>query len=216
MTIPRAVPSDPSGSPLTVGAPATAVLPAPTDAPESGQLGGGPLRGILTSLVGALAIATVSTLGDFIWATWIPRHRMVYGLTHGTLLFTAIGGFLGMLAIRPLAGALAGAALGFTAAGSFYLLAPVVGYSSMFVSWFLLWIALGAIDARLNGRPLDLGRAIGRGLTAAVGSGLAFYAVSGIWRPFRPQGWDYLGHFAAWTFAYLPGFAALLVYRRAK
>jgi hypothetical protein len=32
--------------------------------------------------------------------------------------------------------------------------------------------------------------------------------------PVDPQGWDYAVHFAAWTFAYFPGFAALLMARR--
>ena len=27
------------------------------------------------------AIAVVSTFGDFVWATWIPCHRVIYGLT---------------------------------------------------------------------------------------------------------------------------------------
>ena len=48
---------------------------------------------------------------------------------------------------------------------------------------------------------------------AAVTSGTAFYAISGIWRPFDPQGWDYAVHFGAWTLAYLPGFAALFLSR---
>ena len=39
---------------------------------------------------------------------------------------------------------------------------------------------------------------------------------SGIWRPFNPVGWDYAVHFAAWTIAYLPGFAALMVGAPAK
>ena len=39
--------------------------------------------GIAASIIGALAIAVVSTAGDFIWAMWIPRHRPIYGLTHG-------------------------------------------------------------------------------------------------------------------------------------
>jgi hypothetical protein len=172
------------------------------------------MGGLLTALVGAAAIAVVSTVGDFVWATWIPRHRMIYGLTHGTALFMAIGLFLGILAIRPLAGALGGAAVGILAAGSFYVLAPVLGYSSMFASWFGMWIALGALDTWLNRRPVAMGRATVRGLSAAALSALAFYAVSGIWMPFDPHGWDYLWHLAAWTIAFFPGFAALLVYRR--
>ncbi|HEY6361694.1 MAG TPA: hypothetical protein VIX63_11350, partial [Vicinamibacterales bacterium] len=52
-----------------------------------------------------------------------------------------------------------------------------------------------------------------RGAVAAVTSGIAFYFISGIWRPFNPAGWDYAAHFAAWAIAYLPGFAALLMTR---
>jgi hypothetical protein len=50
---------------------------------------------------------------------------------------------------------------------------------------------------------------------AAIGSGLGFYAISGIWMPFNPHGWDYARHFIYWTIAYLPGFAALLTRSRA-
>ena len=47
--------------------------------------------GIGAVIQSSLAIAALSTLGDFIWATWIPRHIPAYGLTHGTLLFLGIG-----------------------------------------------------------------------------------------------------------------------------
>ncbi len=50
-----------------------------------------------------------------------------------------------------------------------------------------------------------------RGLVAALTSGSAFYFVSGIWIPFNPAGLDYLFHFGAWTLAYTPGFAALML-----
>ena len=81
----------------------------------------------------------------------------------------------------------------------------------MFVAWFALWIALGVVYTRLGGTPVRPGAALGRGILAAVTSGAAFYLVSGIWRPFNPEGWDYAVHAGAWTVAYLPGFAALLV-----
>lgn len=165
------------------------------------------------AIVGALLIAAVSTLGDFVWATWIPEHRAVYGMTHGTLLFCAIGLFLGTLAARPLAGAMAGAVIGAAGAGSFYLLSPVLGYSAMFVVWVALWMALGLLYARLSGTRIIRREVLSRGAIAAAASGLAFYAISGIWRPFDPRGWEYAVHFGAWTLAYLPGFAALLVAR---
>jgi hypothetical protein len=106
---------------------------------------------------------------------------------------------------------LGGALVGLSAAGGFYMLAPLAGYSAMFVMWFLLWIAFAALDGRLLRRRHGWGETTGRGLAAAVGSGIAFYAIAGIWMPFRPQGWDYAVHFASWTVAYLPAFVALQV-----
>ncbi|MEO1370088.1 MAG: hypothetical protein AAFX50_23140, partial [Acidobacteriota bacterium] len=46
---------------------------------------------------------------------------------------------------------------------------------------------------------------------AAVGSGLAFWAISDIWTKAQPGGPNYLWHFACWSFAFFPGFAALLL-----
>ena len=169
--------------------------------------------GVIASVAGALAIAVVSTLGDFIWAAWIPRHRPIYGLTHGALLFCFIGLYLGFAARRPARGAIAGALIGGLAAGSFYLLARIAGFAVMFIIWFAAWIGLAGLNEHLNGQPA-IGRvAATRGLLAAAAFGVAFYLISGIWFPFDPQGWDYLAHLAGWTAAYLPAFAALLMKR---
>lgn len=165
------------------------------------------------TLVASLALAAVSTLGDFVWATWLPQHMVVYGLTHGLLLFCAVGFVFGLLAGRPGAGAAAGAAIGTAAAGAYYLLAPLLGDAAMFVVWFAVWLALAALYARLSGSAAPSRVVLARGAMAAAASGLAFYLISDIWMPFDPQGWDYAVHFAAWTFAYFPGFAALLLGR---
>jgi hypothetical protein len=166
------------------------------------------------TLTASLAIAALSTLGDFVWATWLPEHRAVYGLAHGLLLFCAIGLVFGRLAGRPGTGAAGGAAIGVAAAGAFYLLAPLLAAATMFVVWFGAWMALGWMYAQLSGGTAPARVVLARGAMAAAASGLAFYLISGIWMPFDPQGWDYTGHFAAWTFAYFPGFAALLLARR--
>jgi hypothetical protein len=180
---------------------------------------------LVAALAGALLLAALSTLGDFIWANWRVRHLMLYGVLHGMAIFLAIGLVLGGRSGAPLLGAIAGVVAGAAAAGSFYLLAPVMGYSAMFLSWVLVWIALGLINLWLtmratarrlgagsssvtSGAPLTEG--LGRGVVAALASGAAFYAVSGMWFPFNPAGWDYAVHFASWTIAFLPGFAALL------
>ena len=165
-------------------------------------------------IVGSIVIAAVSTVGDFVWAAWIAQHRAVYGMIHGTLLFCAIGLFLGRLEGRSGAGAVAGALIGALAAGAFYLLTPLVGFSAMFVAWFGVWIALGLLQACLSGFGAADREMAARGAMTAAASGLAFLAISGIWRPFDPRGWDYATHLGAWAFAYFPGFAALLVYKR--
>jgi hypothetical protein len=168
------------------------------------------VAGLWAALAGAVALGALNTFGDFVWARFIPRHRAAFGLAHGTLLLMALGLHLGVLRRRPAAGALGGAAVGLLAAASFYALAPLLGYSAMFVSWMALWAGFAWLDSRLR-RGGTLGEVAVRGLLAAVGSGLAFYAVSAIWTRPAPGGPNYLYHFACWTFAFLPGLAALLV-----
>jgi len=179
----------------------------------------------MSALAGAVLLAALSTLGDFVWANWRVRHLMLYGVLHGMAIFLAIGLVLGGRTGAPLLGGIAGVVAGAAAAGSFYVLAPLMGYSAMFASWVLVWIALGFISLwltmRAAARPLGAGSmsvtsgtllkdGLGRGVVAALASGAAFYAVSGMWFPFNPAGWDYAVHFASWTVAFLPGFAALL------
>lgn len=187
-------------------------------------------RTLVSALVGALLLGALMTVGDFIWANWRVRHMMVYGIVHGMAIFLAIGLFLGGRTGAPLLGGVAGVVAGAAAAGSFYLFAPLMGYSAMFLSWVLVWIALGFINLWLTTRAavrrLGAGSSsvasgaalkdgLGRGVIAALASGAAFYAVSGMWFPFNPAGWDYAVHFASWTVAFLPGFAALLWRREA-
>ena len=50
----------------------------------------------LQAIVGALWAAALSTLGDWIWARFIPAHRPVFGLAHGTLLCLGIGSVIAM------------------------------------------------------------------------------------------------------------------------
>jgi hypothetical protein len=138
----------------------------------------------------------------------------VYGLSHGVILFACIGAYLGSLEKRQIAGAMYGAAIGLAAAGMFYLLAPIAGYWVMFFVWAFVWLALAALSERLlRANQAAWKSTIRRGVFAMVGSGIAFYLISGIWRPFNPHGWDYAVHFLGWTFAYLAGFLALLARR---
>ena len=171
------------------------------------------MRDLTTAAIVSAAMASLSTAGDYIWSHWVPGHHMIFGLIHGALLFAAAGFAVGVTARHALRGAAGGAAIGLAAAAGYYLLAPGLGFSAMFVCWFAVWLGFAALLAALRGGPLGSGTVIARGAAAAGASGLAFYLISGIWRPFDPAGWDYAVHFAAWTVTYFPGFAALSLAR---
>ena len=174
------------------------------------------MPGLGAAMLGALLLGALNTLGDFVWARFVTVHRTAYGLAHGTLLLMAVGLDLGVVRGRALLGALAGALVGLLAAASFYALAPLLGYSAMFASWMALWIGFALVDARLRGLAALSRSVLARGLAAALGSGLAFWAISGIWTHHSPDGPRYAYNFACWTFAFLPGFAALLVGGRGR
>ena len=169
--------------------------------------------GLATALTGALILAALSTACDFIWAMWIPRHRAVYGLVHGMTLLSAVGLVLGWQPRRAMAGLAGGALAGLIAAASFYALAPWLRMSAMFPAWMLLWLMFAALDAWLNRRPPMTRVTLARGAAAALLSGAAFWAISGIWLGRGGEAPNFLWNFLCWTFAYFPGFAALRLRR---
>jgi hypothetical protein len=127
------------------------------------------------------------------------------------ILFLTVGLCLGLAARKPIAGAMGGAIVGLSSAALFYVIQPVIGYATaMFVLFFALWGALGLLTGRILQQRDSIRAVLIRSALAAIGSGLGFYAISGIWFPFNPHGWEYAVHFVYWTIAYLPGFAALL------
>jgi len=166
------------------------------------------------AVIGAVVTAAVSTLGDYLWANVLPHRQPLYWFAHAIVLFVTVGFCLGLPSRKPTAGAAGAAAIGCAATAGFYFLQPLMGYSAMFVLFVALWVGLGILTGRLLQRRDNMGEVVVRSTLAALGSGLGFYVISGIWMPFNPHGWDYAKHFLYWTIAYLPGFAALLIRRR--
>ncbi|HUQ88739.1 MAG TPA: hypothetical protein VM096_14355 [Vicinamibacterales bacterium] len=169
------------------------------------------MRGLLTpAVVGSLLLAILSTVADYVWFLNIPQHQVVSGAIHGATLFAALGLYLGWRKGQAAFGAAGGLLSGLVAALSFYVLAPLGGYSMMFVSWLLLWIMLAALQTYLDGR-LDLAKAIGRGIitaiVAAVGFGVVLFR---LYRGWPPHTFPAFTHFIAWSLAYLPGLYVLL------
>ena len=167
---------------------------------------------MLYAVVGALLLGAVSTLGDFVWAALHLRHRMGYGLAHGAVICLCVGAVIGWRSGRMKLAAATGPFIGVAAAGVFYILAPAMGYSAMFPAWMFFWICFAFLQAALEGSH-EYGTALVRALAAAVVSGLAFYAISGIWTRPSPGGPDYVRNFLSWSFAFLPGFVALFAGR---
>jgi hypothetical protein len=152
----------------------------------------------------------VSTLGDFAWEGLRLRHRMAYGLAHGAAICLCVGAVIGWRARRPLAGATFGPLIGVAAAGLFYLLAPAMRLAAMFPAWMFFWSCFALLQEQLQ-PSRDYKSAAVRGIAAALASGVAFYAISGIWTDPSPDGPNYVRNFLSWSFAFLPGFAALFL-----
>lgn len=163
------------------------------------------------AIISTIVLAVVATIGDWIWASFLPRHVMTAGLLHGGLLCLAMGAMIARPSGRAGAGAAAGVAIGVGAAGLFYLFAPALRYGAMFPAWFGLWVMLALLSHALAGTAgtASRGAAAARGVAAGAASGLAFYLVSGMWTRWDPAAIDYLDHFGRWAFAFAPGFLAV-------
>jgi hypothetical protein len=162
---------------------------------------------LVWSLGASLLLGAVMTAGDFVWAYFGLRNTVVSGVTHGALMCLCMGGVIGLRYGRPAAGLIAGPLVGILAAAAFYAMAPTLGWGAMLPAWMLFWICFGLLQRFM--RLESIGVALGRGVIAAVLSGLAFYAISGIWTRPSPGGPNYLVHFLYWSFAFLPGFVVL-------
>lgn len=162
------------------------------------------------ALIGSMLLALLSTVADYVWFLNLPPHQVSSGMVHGSVLFAALGGYLGWRQGRAVAGVIGGWVSGMLAALSFYAMVPIGGYPMMFVSWVLLWGMLAALQTHLDGR-LDLPKAIGRGLATSIAAGLGFAVVLfQLYRGWPPAEFPVFRHFVAWSMAYLPGLWVLL------
>jgi hypothetical protein len=195
------------------------------------QAGSGARSGGLWAAVGgAVALGALSSLGDWLWARFITDGALLPGMIHGAVVFVALAAVLGtaaggweatryLLVRLPLTGA--------AIAALFYPLAGAIGYlPALVVCWMLMWLALALFGSRARaiagkaggdarrGSPGSalVGRSVFlRGILAAIASGLAFWSVSGLWTDPRAATASYPERFLLWTWAFLPGFAALLI-----
>lgn len=168
------------------------------------------MSALTPAIVGSLLLAVLSTAADYVWFRDIPQHQVSSGMIHGAALFAALGAYLGWRRGKFGIGAIGGLVSGTAAALSFYLLAPLGGYSMMLVSWVLLWILLAALQMHLDGK-LDPARAIGRGIVTSIAAGLGFAVVLfQLYQGWPPAAFPAFKHFIAWTMAYLPGLYVLL------
>ena len=174
------------------------------------------LAAVAAVAVAALALGIFSTLGDWVWALYIPDGAVVPGIVHGLLFFVLIAIVLGAAVgsarvVRRLLLALPAA--GLLLAAAFYPLAGALGYlGSLLATWVGMWLSLAFALRWARGADESAGRSLVRGLVAAVTSGLAFWSVSGMWTaPAEATGYPL--RLVYWTFAFLPGLAALLLAR---
>jgi hypothetical protein len=166
---------------------------------------------IVAAFGAALFLGAVMTAGDFVWEHFGVRHTTATGMLHGAAMCLCIGGVLGGRAGRPLLGVAVGPIVGVLAAAAFYAMAPTLGWGAMLPAWMFFWICFALFQRFLQ--PETFNAAVIRGVVAAVLSGLAFFAISGIWTHPPPGGPNYLVHFLSWTFAFLPGFVVLFFRR---
>jgi hypothetical protein len=163
----------------------------------------------VTYLARVVFVALVATIGDFIWFENNVRHTTMHGVLHGAALLLSVGLVLGQQTGQWLRGALGGVVAGVAGALAFYAVVGLMGYlGALIAAWAFMWIVLAAVSAWLRGALGLVGQWAAPGMLAAVGSGLTFYLVSGIWTG-HPEARNYLWHLVAWTIAWAPGIIAL-------
>jgi hypothetical protein len=178
----------------------------------AGGSGGFDMQVIIVAVVASAFVAAVATAADWVWASQLLRHKMLYGLVHGAGLCGAMGLALGAAHRRPFTGLAGGLIAGVLAAASYYGFVFIPGFRryAILASWAVLWMLFGYLEGPFL-RGAGVGGALARGVVAAAASGAVFYYVTAAnWSRWNPQSIDYVAHFWRWGVAFLPGFLALL------
>ncbi len=170
----------------------------------------------LKALICAVVLGVVSTFGDWLWTHFIPDGAVVPGVVHGAVIFFLLAAVLAWASGRSQAWKILMASLpvlGIVIAAAFYPIAMLTKnyLISLLITWIAMWLGTSWLHNKARGGTERATRAVLRGTTAALFSGLAFGAISGIWTSPSPGGPNYLWHLCAWTFAFFPGFLALLL-----
>ena len=174
-------------------------------------------RALSAALFSSATLGGASSFGDWLWAKFLTDGAILPALIHGLAIFALLAL---VLALSLRSGAVARRLLptlpllGVGLAGVFYPIASIVGYlPALLVTWVGMWIGTAlllrwACDVRTRE---SVARALLRGSLAAIGSGLAFWAISGIWTGGSSAPVNYLVRGLKWAFAFAPGLVALLV-----
>ena len=180
--------------------------------------------GVWHALLAATTLGFVSAVADWIWFRFLEDGAIVPALVHGLAFFIVIALVLApgssrnvrrgdvvrrLLASLPL--------VGVGLAAVFYPVARLTGYlTALLITWAAMWIAMALLLRWATRQAHARRQSVLRGFIAAVLSGAAFATVSWMWTAPSPGGPSVPLHFACWTWALLPGFAALLVRRTSE
>ena len=170
-----------------------------------------------TLIIGILAVAAVSTIGDYVWYEIGVPHEMSFGIAHGALLLGSVGAVVGAAARRTAMGALLGAVSGVGGALVYYFAATMHGRTfAMLAGWTTVWLLMSVFNARVLRAPRSSwAEAIGRGVLAAIVAGLGFYLVLNVlWGRPPATGRNYLLQYGAWLVAWAPGILAVALRAR--
>lgn len=169
----------------------------------------------LKIITGILVVAALATLADWVWYTFEVCRGIAAGVIHGAVLLTAVGGALGAASGRLLRGLPIGTLAGIGGALAYYVLVAAFGEraydAAIPAAWVVTWLLLAVLEGRwLSPTRRSWFAIAGRGTSAAVLSGIAFYLVlDALWGAPPPEGRNYAVQFAAWAAAWAPGLLAL-------